>query len=89
MKNVMLVLVVFLCGCVEIGLGVARVGNVPESHMSGSEQFHISVSHRYNVSEKVVIETQWHHFSNGAHIGIGNFPNKGLDFYGSQVKYSF
>ena len=89
MKRLILIICVLLGGCVEIGIGVARVHNVPTSHLTGNEQFHISVTHRYDVSDKVVIETQWNHFSNGAQLGIGKFPNYGLDFYGSQVKYKF
>ena len=85
----LLIVCLLLSGCVEVGFGVAKVNSVPESHLTGHEQFHISVSHRHRVSESFVVETQWHHFSNGAQLGIGNHPNYGLDFFGTQLKYGF
>ena len=35
------------------------------------------------------IEVGAHHYSNGADIGIGRYPNQGLDFLGAQVKIKF
>jgi hypothetical protein len=85
----LIVACLLLSGCVEVGLGVSRVHYIPDSHLTGHGQFHISVSHRHDISKNVVLETQWNHYSNGAQLGIGEYPNYGLDFYGTQLKYKF
>ena len=36
--------------------------------------------------DRCSLEASGHHHSNGAGLGIGRYPNKGLDFIGTQVK---
>lgn len=85
-----IILVLLLQGCsssVTFGIGGAFVETVPSELITGHEQFHLSLEHEYIIDESISIETGWHHFSNGSKLGIGNKPNHGLDFFGSQLKF--
>ena len=77
------------CGSVEVGIGPAYLLNVPERHLTGSTQFHVSAVHRASISDRVTVETGWNHISNGAQIGIGGYPNRGIDIFSTQLKYRF
>ena len=87
MKPLILFTIVLLQGCtLTAGIGGAFAPNVPREYITGHEQFHLSIEHTVVISESVSVETAWHHYSNGAHLGIGRHENRGMDFLGTQVK---
>lgn len=69
---------------VEIGVGGAILSRVPDG-MTGREQFHISAALIIPIIKYVEWRTAWDHYSNGAHIGIGRFPNRGFDAGSTQL----
>ena len=88
--KLLLLITALLCGCspvVKIGAGFAYVETVPGSHLSGHEQFHLSVQAQQPINDRWSIVGGWNHYSNGAGLGIGNWPNGGLDFYGVGLEY--
>jgi len=86
-KVAIVALALCLSGCLEVGIGPAYVANIPKTHLTGHEQFHISVGNRTQLTENIVLQTEWNHFSNGAQLGIGRYPNYGLDFFSTRVIY--
>ena len=87
MKSFLLCATILLQGCtLTAGIGGAFAPNVPREYITGHEQFHVSIEHTVAITEKVSVVTSGHHYSNGAKFGIGRYPNKGMDFIGTQVK---
>lgn len=74
---------------VNVGVGAAYVVNVPEKRLTGHEQFHVSVELEKPITDNLSVVTGWEHTSNGAHLGIGRFPNRGLDMIGTKFEYKF
>lgn len=85
--KIILILSLFLfSGCIEIGFGGDYLDHTNTNYMTGYKQFHISVANRIPINDKIILESQWNHYSNGARLGIGQYPNKGLNFFTTQFK---
>jgi len=90
MVKLILAAFLILTGCsASITAGVAYINDVPASHITGHEQFHIGLEAEYKITDRLSCVSGWDHYSNGAQLGIGNYPNEGMDFFGFDVKYKF
>jgi hypothetical protein len=76
------------CGSIRVGAGGGYLDNVPDN-MTGNRQFHLSFEHEYELHDNWSVVTGWNHLSNGAGLGIGEYPNVGLNLYSSRVVYTF
>ena len=92
-KLIIFISIIFLSACspfsINTGLGGAYVNNVPETHITGHEQFHLSLEVEKPITENLSSFTGWNHYSNGSKLGMGKEPNHGLDFFGTRFVYKF
>jgi len=84
-----LLLILLLTGCQpRFQAGFSFVENVPESRLTGHEQFHFAVQGTREISENVRLVGGWQHLSNGAGLGIGRLPNHGIDTFGIDLEWT-
>ena len=92
-KYVLWLLLVLLSGCspfsVNIGAGGTYVLDVPETRITGHEQFYFKLEVEKPVTDNLSVITGWNHISNGAQLGIGRYPNYGIDLFNAHVEYRF
>lgn len=67
-----------------VGVGGAYIPTVPGDQMTGHNQFHLSLEYVVPVNDIIDIRTSYNHYSNGAQLGIGRYPNQGFDSIGTQ-----
>ena len=86
----LIIICMFLAGCspvLRIGAGFTYAEKIPTTHLTGHEQFHLSIELEQRMTEHWSVVGGYNHISNGADLGIGRHPNRGLDFYGARLEY--
>jgi hypothetical protein len=88
----MAICLISLIGCspvLHVGAGFGYVRDIPASHLTGHEQFHLKAEIEQPITDNLSLYGGWNHISNGAQIGIGKRPNQGLDIIGARVEAEF
>ena len=71
---------------IKTGVGFGYVDNIPQTHLTGHEQFRFRVAVEQPIHDNMNLVIDWNHWSNGAGLGIGRLPNYGLDFYSAYLE---
>lgn len=90
MKKLVVLICFVICGCspvLRIGAGFTYAEKIPKTHLTGHEQFHLSLEVEQPLTDNLSLVGGYNHVSNGADLGVGNYPNHGLDFYGARLEY--